>query len=81
MEHFIRMLPKTDHSIQHLKAVGSAGYIRLKAISNYKWDHMKTIKSHITLLRPTTMALKTEEDYGLSKVRVHSCENKIQEKF
>jgi hypothetical protein len=80
LEHFIMRLPKTDHSVQHLKAVGTASYMRLKAMANYKWGHTTTIKSHTTLLRSTIMALKTEEDYGLSKVRDHSCKNKIKKK-
>jgi hypothetical protein len=77
LEYFLRMHPTTDHSMQHLKAVGTASYIRIKAISSYKWGHKRTIKSHTTLLRPTMMAVKTEEDYGLSKVRDHSCKDKL----
>jgi hypothetical protein len=72
LEHFIRMFPNTNHSMKHLKAVGTASYTRLKAISSYKWGHKTTIKSHITLLRPTIMALQTQEDYGLSQVRVNN---------
>jgi hypothetical protein len=77
MEYFARMLPKTEHSIQHIKAVGAAMYVRLKAIPSYKWDHKTTIKSHTTLLRPSIMTLKTEKDYGLSKVRNHSHKDKM----
>jgi len=63
--------------MKHLKGVGSTIYTRLKALSSYKWGHKKTIKSHLTLLRPTIIALQTQEDYGLSQVRV-KCKNKVQ---
>jgi hypothetical protein len=78
LEHFIGMLPNTNHSMKHLKAVGAATYTRLKAISSYKWEHKKTIKSHVTLLRPTIMALQTKEDYGLSQVRVTNVKTKYR---
>ena len=70
LEHFITMLPTTNHSMKHLKGVGATIYTHLKALSSYKWGHKKTIKSHVTLLRPTVIALQTQEDYGLSQVRV-----------
>lgn len=77
LEHFIGMLPNTNHSMKHLKAVGAATYTRLKAISSYKWEHKKTIKSHVTLLRPTIMALQTKEDYGLSQY----CDKEVEVHF
>jgi hypothetical protein len=69
------MLPGTNHSMKHLKGVGATIYTHLKTLSSYKWGHKKTIKSHVTLLRPTIIALQTREDYGLSQVRV-KCKNK-----
>ena len=74
LEHFITVLPSTNHSMKHLKGVGATIYTRLKALSNYKWGHKKTIKSHVTLLRPTIITRQTQEDYGLSQVRV-KCKN------
>ncbi|GFG34910.1 hypothetical protein Cfor_00007, partial [Coptotermes formosanus] len=68
LEHLIGMLPNTKHSVTYLKAVGAAVYTRIKAISSYKWGHKKTIRSHVTLLRPTIMAVHTKEDYGLSQI-------------
>jgi hypothetical protein len=78
LEHFITLLPSTNHSTKHLKSVGASVYTRLKALSSYKWGHKKTIKSHVTLLRPTIITLQTQqEDYGLSQVRV-TCKDKVQ---
>jgi len=80
LEHFIIMLPSTNLSMKHFKGVSAAIYTHLKALSSYKWGYKKTIKSHVTLLRPTIITLQTQEDYGLSQVRV-TYKNKVQKSF
>ena len=72
------MLPNTNHSMKHLKGVGTSVYTRLKALSSYKWGHRKTIKSRVTLLRPSIIALEIQEDCGLSWVRVCNVETKYR---
>jgi hypothetical protein len=63
--------------MKHLKGVGATIYTCIKALSSYRWGQEGTIKSHVTLLRPTINVLQTQEDYGLSQVRV-KCKNKVQ---
>jgi hypothetical protein len=78
LERFNKMFPNTNHSMKHLKGVGVTIYTHLQALSSYKWGHKKTIKSHVTLLRPTIIAIQTHEDYGLSQVRVTDVKTKYR---
>jgi hypothetical protein len=77
LDHFISKLPVLKNSAQHFKAVGVSFLSRLKVISSFEWDPKKTVKSRITLLRPGTIALKTEEGYGLLKVGVLYCKQGV----
>jgi hypothetical protein len=70
LDHFISKFPALRSNAQHYKAVCVSVLDRIKAISGYKWDPKKTVKSQTTFLRPVAMAIKAEEDYGLSKVSI-----------
>ncbi|XP_069675926.1 fatty acid synthase-like [Periplaneta americana] len=75
VERLLMMLPTTQYSKQHQKMVYTSMCARLKAVRNYSWTHKKRVRSHTVLIRPTSVVLNTEEDYGLSqyceKVEVH----------
>jgi hypothetical protein len=68
LDYFFSSLPALENNTQHYKGIIISIVSRLRAISGYEWDSKKTVKSHTTLLRLGTNMLKTEEDYGLSKV-------------
>jgi hypothetical protein len=68
LDYFVSTLPALRNSAQHYKAVCASVLDRIKAISDYDWNHKKTVKSQTTLLRPVAMAIKAQTDYGLSKV-------------
>jgi hypothetical protein len=69
-DHLLAALPMLKDRAQHYKAVFASILVRLKAAASYEWNPKKIIKSHTTLLRPSSAALETEEDYGLSKVGI-----------
>jgi hypothetical protein len=70
IDHLLATLPILKGKTEYYKAVGKAIFVRLTAGAGYEWNANKRIKSHTTLLKPTSPALKTEEDYGLSKVGI-----------
>jgi hypothetical protein len=63
-------LSTLKNRVQHYKALAKAIFVHLKAAAGYEWNPKMMIKSHTTLLRPTSAVLKAEEDYGLSKVGI-----------
>jgi hypothetical protein len=69
-DHLFDALPMLKDRAQYYKAIFASILVRLKAAAGYEWDSKKMIRSHTTLLRPTSAALKAEEDYGLSKVEI-----------
>jgi hypothetical protein len=69
-DHFFTSLPALKDRAQHYRAIAKMIKFRLRTAAGYEWNPNKRIKSHITLLRPTSSALEAEEDYGLSKVGI-----------
>jgi hypothetical protein len=69
-DHLFTSLPALKDRAQHYRAVAKKIKLRLETVAGYEWNSSKRIKSHTTLLRPTSAALKAEEDYGLSKVEI-----------
>jgi hypothetical protein len=70
IDHLLASLPVMQDNPQHYRDTTEMIMFRFKAIEGYKWSHNKRIKCHTTLLRPTSAALKAEQDYGLSKVGI-----------
>jgi hypothetical protein len=68
--HLLASLPALKDKAQHCRAIAKMIKSRFKAIAGYEWNHNKRLKSQTTLLRPTSSALETERDYGLSKVGI-----------
>lgn len=68
LDHFLTFTPPTNYSLEHIKNIGMSSYTRLKALGKYEWSHKETIKSKIVLLRPATISLIGDKDYGLSKI-------------
>jgi len=69
-DHFVNMFPMLRKSADHYKTFGVSLMARLKAVSGSDWKYKNSIKSHTILLRPDGINLKTNKDYGLSKVGV-----------
>jgi hypothetical protein len=70
IDHFFTTLPGLKDRAQYYKAVAKAILVHFKAGAGYEWNSNKRIKSHTTLLRPTSALFKAEEDYGLSEVGI-----------
>jgi hypothetical protein len=70
MDRLFTSVPVLKDRAQHCRAIAKMIIFRIKAAAGYEWNPNKRIKSHTTLLRPTSAALKAEEDYGLSKVGI-----------
>jgi len=70
VDHFVNMSPLLRKSAKHYKAFGVSLMARVKAVSGYEWKYKNSIKSHTILLRPDGVHVKTDTDYGLSKVGV-----------
>ncbi|KDR13710.1 hypothetical protein L798_12467 [Zootermopsis nevadensis] len=73
LDHVISKFPVLRNSAEYYKAASLCALDRLKTISNYEWDYTKKVRAETTLLRPVAMAVKSSDDYGLSKVSIHSC--------
>jgi hypothetical protein len=69
-DHLFDALPTLKDRAQYYKAIFASILVHLKAVAGYEWNPSKRIKSHTTLLRPTSAALKAEEYYGLSEVEI-----------
>jgi hypothetical protein len=70
LDHVISKLPVLTLDKEYYKTVCTSTFARIKNIPGYKWNSMKTIKSHTTLLKASAAVLNVEEDYGLSKVSI-----------
>jgi hypothetical protein len=70
IDHLVASLPLMQDNAQHYRHSTKMIMVHCKALAGYEWNHNKNMKSHTTLLRPTTAPLKAEEDYGLSKVGI-----------
>ncbi|XP_075218277.1 fatty acid synthase 3 [Lycorma delicatula] len=57
----------TKYSKKYQKLLMNAVYHRVKSILTYEGIKCKSIKSQITLIRPSDIAVNMEEDYELSK--------------
>jgi hypothetical protein len=69
-DHLFTSLLVLQDRTQHYRAIAKMIKFRLETAAGYEWNPNNRIKSHTTLLRPTSSALQAEEDYGLSKVAV-----------
>ncbi|XP_021930825.1 uncharacterized protein LOC110835182 [Zootermopsis nevadensis] len=77
LDHVISKFPVLRNSAEYYKAASLCALDRLKTISNYEWDYTKKVRAETTLLRPVAMAVKSSDDYGLSKC----CEKKVEVYF
>lgn len=59
---------QSEYSEQYMRSTTQAMYNRLKILLNYDTENVQRIKSHITLVRPTEVAVvDIDEDYELSR--------------
>lgn len=58
----------TKYSRRYQKLIMNAVYYRVKSVLEWEGIQPHSIKSSVTLIRPSEISTKTDEDYGLSKV-------------
>jgi hypothetical protein len=70
LDHFVNTSPLLRESAEPYKAFGVSLMALIKAILDSEWKYKNSIKSHTVLLKADRVPLKTDKDYGLSKVGV-----------